>query len=83
MSAALLLTVKHAIADGHIWSEWRLTVIAATVRIALVDILDLSEVDVIVAHLLYHHATSHIILRAPFPFPVYTLPSPKLQATLK
>ena len=27
-----------------IWSEWRLTVIAATVRIALVDILDLSEV---------------------------------------
>ena len=28
-----------------IWSEWRLTVIAATVRIALVDILDLSEVD--------------------------------------
>ena len=30
----------------HIWSEWRLTVIAATVRIALVDILDLSEVDI-------------------------------------
>ena len=29
-----------------IWSEWRLTVIAATVRIALVDILDLSEVDI-------------------------------------
>ena len=28
----------------EIWSEWRLTVIAATVRIALVDILDLSEV---------------------------------------
>ena len=28
------------------WSEWRLTVIAATVRIALVDILDLSEVDI-------------------------------------
>ena len=27
-----------------IWSEWRLTVIAATVRIASVDILDLSEV---------------------------------------
>ena len=27
-----------------IWSEWRLTVITATVRIALVDILDLSEV---------------------------------------
>ena len=31
---------------GTIWSEWRLTVIAATVRIALVDILDLSEVDI-------------------------------------
>ena len=30
----------------RIWSEWRLTVIAATVRIALVDILDLSEVDI-------------------------------------
>ena len=29
-----------------IWSEWRLTVIAVTVRIALVDILDLSEVDI-------------------------------------
>ena len=29
-----------------IWSEWRLSVIAATVRIALVDILDLSEVDI-------------------------------------
>ena len=29
-----------------IWSEWRLTVIAATVRIVLVDILDLSEVDI-------------------------------------
>ena len=29
---------------GGIWSEWPLTVIAATVRIALVDILDLSEV---------------------------------------
>ena len=29
-----------------IWSEWRLTAIAATVRIALVDILDLSEVDI-------------------------------------
>ena len=29
-----------------IWSEWRLAVIAATVRIALVDILDLSEVDI-------------------------------------
>ena len=31
---------------NSIWSEWRLTVIAATVRIALVDILDLSEVDI-------------------------------------
>ena len=30
----------------NIWSEWRLTVIPATVRIALVDILDLSEVDI-------------------------------------
>ena len=29
-----------------IWPEWRLTVIAATVRIALVDILVLSEVDI-------------------------------------
>ena len=33
-------------ARKFIWSEWRLTVIAATVRIALVDILDLSEVDI-------------------------------------
>ena len=31
---------------SRVWSEWRLTVIAATVRIALVDILDLSEVDI-------------------------------------
>ena len=31
---------------SSIWSEWRLTVIAATVRIALADILDLSEVDI-------------------------------------
>ena len=30
----------------NIWSEWRLTVIAATVRIAFVDILDRSEVDI-------------------------------------
>ena len=36
-----------------IWSEWRLTVIAATVRIALVDILDLSEVDIPAGCLLY------------------------------
>ena len=34
------------ISTSIIWSEWRLTVIAATVRIALVDILDLSEVDI-------------------------------------
>ena len=34
------------IAGFQIWSEWRLTVIAVTVRIALVDILDLSEVDI-------------------------------------
>ena len=38
-----------------IWSEWRLTVIAATVRIALADILDLSEV-VIPAGVLLHPA---------------------------
>ena len=36
-----------------IWSEWRLTVIAATVRIALVDILDLSEVDIPAVGFLY------------------------------
>ena len=40
---AFLLIDKHPVV---IWSEWRLTVIAATVRIALVDILDLSEVDI-------------------------------------
>ena len=46
------LSVVSARAEPHkgyvmlIWSEWRLTVIAATVRIALVDILDLSEVDI-------------------------------------
>ena len=44
--------------QGHnipllIWSEWRLTVIAATVRIALVDILDLSEVDIPAGGFLY------------------------------
>ena len=38
---------------GGIWSEWRLTVIAATVRIALVDILDLSEVDIPAGGFLY------------------------------
>ena len=37
----------------RIWSEWRLTVIAATVRIALVDILDLSEVDIPAGGFLY------------------------------
>ena len=37
----------------QIWSEWRLTVIAATVRIALVDILDLSEVDIPAGGFLY------------------------------
>ena len=36
-----------------IWSEWRLTVIAATVRIALVDILDLSKVDIPAGGFLY------------------------------
>ena len=36
-----------------IWSEWRLTVIAATARIALVDILDLSEVDIPAGGFLY------------------------------
>ena len=42
-------------ANSLIWSEWRLTVIAATVRIALVDILDLSEV-VIPAGVFLHPA---------------------------
>ena len=36
-----------------IWSEWRLTVIAANVRIALVDFLDLSEVDIPAGGFLY------------------------------
>ena len=39
--------------QNYIWSEWRLTVIAATVRIALVDILDLSEVDIPAGGFLY------------------------------
>ena len=34
------------ISTDSIWPEWHRTVIAATVRIALVDILDLSEVDI-------------------------------------
>ena len=38
--------VNDDIREQIIWSEWRLTVIAATVRIALVDILDLSDVDI-------------------------------------
>ena len=38
--------IEHQTEPLDIWSEWRLTVIAATVRIALVDILDLSEVDI-------------------------------------
>ena len=38
--------LTHSLQNDFIWSEWRLTVIAATVRIALVDILDLSEVDI-------------------------------------
>ena len=37
----------------NIWSEWRLTVIAATVRIALVDILDLFGVDIPAGGFLY------------------------------
>ena len=40
------LNTRLNIRELPIWSEWRLTVIAATVRIALVDILDLSEVDI-------------------------------------
>ena len=45
----------YVIKRSFIWSEWRLTVIAATVRIALVDILDLSEV-VIPAGVFLHPA---------------------------
>ena len=41
-----IVTKYPKIRKVYIWSEWRLTVIAATVRIALVDILDLSEVDI-------------------------------------
>ena len=48
----------------NIWSEWRMTVIAATVRIALVDILDLSEVDIPAGGFLY-------------PCLLYTSPSPR------
>ena len=45
--ASWITLVTGSVIEGYpIWSEWRLTVIAATVRIALVDILDLSEVDI-------------------------------------
>ena len=47
------LPLKVKISFYFIWSEWRLTVIAATVRIALVDILDLSEVDIPAGGFLY------------------------------
>ena len=40
------MTLWITLPKKSIWSEWRLTVIAATVRIALVDILDMSEVDI-------------------------------------
>ena len=46
--------IVHTMGPGHCcWSEWHLTVIAATVRIALVDILDLSEVDIPAGGFLY------------------------------
>ena len=45
--------LAQVIVHSDIWSEWRLTVIAATVRIALVDILDLSEVDIPAGGFLY------------------------------
>ena len=48
-----LRTVSSATRRSEIWSEWRLTVITATVRIALVDILDLSEVDIPAGGFLY------------------------------
>ena len=49
-----------------IWSELRLTVIAATVSIALVDILDLSEVDIPAGGFIY-----------PAVCLLYTSPSPR------
>ena len=51
--ACMHTLIQTRIAASSIWSEWRLTVIAATVRIALVDILDLSEVDIPVGGFLY------------------------------
>ena len=51
--AAEAAAAAAAIATAAIWSEWRLTVIAATVRMALVDILDLSEVDIPAGGFLY------------------------------
>ena len=49
-----LFPCRYFFSDNEkLWSEWRLTVIAATVRIALVDILDLSEVDIPVGGFLY------------------------------
>ena len=50
---AVILHLYTIQAKMGIWSEWRLTVIAATVRIALVDILDLSEVDIPAGGFLY------------------------------
>ena len=47
------LLIYHLKQFFKLWSEWRLTVIAATVRIALVDILDLSEVDIPAGGFLY------------------------------
>ena len=52
ISVAAVVNVNDK-AKPQIWSEWRLTVIAATVRIALVDILDLSEVDIPARGFLY------------------------------
>ena len=52
---ALMTTIGCQQYSFSIWSEWRLTVIAATVRIALVGILDLSEV-VIPAGVFVHPA---------------------------
>ena len=59
LAEAAVKNVKNILAkcastgQSPIWSEWRLTVIAATVRIALVDILDLSEVDIPAGGFLY------------------------------
>ena len=53
VAAAPAVDTLNRIKMLNIWSEWRLTVIAATVRIALVDILDLSEVDIPAGGFLY------------------------------